>query len=137
MAAEWDRQAVIAAFSLFLFSPRYTRENPEKLQEWIESAAARSTGPNDHEIALKRIDMIAAHDTLPRLGGIQHPTLVLCGDHNFCTPLPLSEEIAQTVPGAELVVFEDAGELIEIEQAERYFNVVRDWIGRHGDRIGR
>jgi aminoacrylate hydrolase len=137
MAAEWDRAAVMAAFSLFLFSPRYTRENPEKIKEWIERAAAHSTGPNDDEIGLKRIDMIAAHDALSQLKEIQHPTLVVCGDHNFCTPLPLSEEIANAVPGAELVVFEDGGELIEIEKEEEYFTVVSGWIGRHDDRVAK
>ena len=54
--------------------------------------------------------MIATHDALPHLGDIRRPTLVLCGDRNLCTPLPLSEEIAQAVPGAELIIIEDAGE---------------------------
>ena len=43
--------------------------------------------------------MIAAHDALAQLGHIDKPTLVICGDCNLCTPLPLSEEIARAVPG--------------------------------------
>ena len=75
--------------------------------------------------------MIAAHDQLARLGQIQQPTLVTCGDHNFCTPLPLSEEIARAVPGAEFVIFEDAGELIEIEKEDDFFRTVSSFIERH------
>jgi aminoacrylate hydrolase len=131
MAADWDRHTLFSGYSLFLFSPRYTREFPDRIAAWIERAVAQPTQPIDREIALKRIDMIAAHDARSRLGDIRQPSLVLCGDHNFCTPLPLSEEIARAVPGAEFVVFKDAGELIELEKEEEFFQIVSSFIGRH------
>jgi aminoacrylate hydrolase len=131
MAVEWDRPSLFSGYALFLFSPRYTREHPERVAAWIERATAHPTRPGDREIALKRIDMIMAHDALSRLGEIRRPTLVLCGRHNFCTPLPLSEEIALAVPGAEFVVFEDTGELIELEKEKEFFEVVSSFIGRH------
>ncbi|QBD81078.1 hypothetical protein EPA93_35950 [Ktedonosporobacter rubrisoli] len=83
------------------------REHPDRVAAWIERAAAYPIEPEDGEIALKRIDMIMAHDTLLRLGEMRQPTLVLCGGQDFCTPLPLSEEIAHAIPGAELVVVPD------------------------------
>lgn len=75
--------------------------------------------------------MIAAHDALLRLGEIREPTLVLCGDRNFCTPLLLSEEIAKAIPDAECHIFEDAGELIELEKEEQFFRIVSAFIGRY------
>ena len=128
MAERWSRAEFFAGYSLFLFSPRYTREHPEKVQAWIDRGSAHPEQPSDREIALKRIDMIMAHDALSRLAEIQQPTLVVCGDHNFCTPLPLSEEIAQVIPGARLVVFAEAGELIELEHDETYFDVVSKFL---------
>ena len=113
---------------MFLFSPRYTSGHPEKVQAWIDRGAAHPEQPGDREIGLKRIDMIAAHDTSARLGEIRQPTLVVCGTHNFCTPLPLSEELASGIPGAKLVVFEEGGELIEWEQHEKYFEVVSGFL---------
>ncbi|WP_329579338.1 alpha/beta hydrolase [Kitasatospora sp. NBC_01250] len=133
IAAEWDRFDVISAYALFLFSPRFTFEHPDRVADWIEIASSMHTGPGDREIDLKRIDMIAAHDTSARLGEITRPTLVLCGDNNHCTPMPLSEELAREIPASELVVFQDAGELIEIEQSERYFEVVSSFIDRHSE----
>ena len=65
-------------------------------------------------------DMITAHDALGQLGIICQPTLVLYGEHHFCTPLPLSEEIARAVPGAELIILGDAGELIELQREEAF-----------------
>jgi aminoacrylate hydrolase len=128
MAELWDRSEFFAGYALFLFSPRYTREHPEKVQAWIDRGSAHPEQPGDREIGLKRIDMITAHDALSRLGEIGFPTLVVCGDHNFCTPLPLSEEIAQAIPNAKLVVFAEGGELIELEQDEKYFRVVSTFL---------
>jgi aminoacrylate hydrolase len=133
MAAEWDRPTLLSAYSLFLFSPRFMREHPDWVQTWVDQASAHPVGPEDIEIGLQRIDMVAAHDALARLGEIRLPTLVTCGDHNFCTPLPLSEEIARAIPGAELVVFEEGGELIEHEQDEKFFEVISGFIDRHLD----
>ena len=94
----------------------------------IDRGSAHPEQPGDREIGLKRIDMIAAHDTFARLGEIRQQTLVVCGSHNFCTPLPLSEELATKIPGARLVVFEEGGELIELEQDEEYFKIVSGFV---------
>jgi aminoacrylate hydrolase len=131
MATEWDQPTLLSGYSLFLFSPRYTREQPDQVKAWIERAAAHPMQQNDRQIALKRIDMIVAHDALPRLGDIRQPSLVLCGEYNFCTPLSLSEEIALAIPGAEFVVFKNAGELIELEKPDEFFRTVSGFIGRH------
>ena len=128
MAELWERPELFAGYSLFLFSPRYTRKHPDKVQAWVDRAASHPEQPGDRNIGLKRIDMILEHDTFSRLGEIQKPTLVLCGDHNMCTPLPLSEELAQQIPGANLVVFAEGGELIELEQEERYFEIVSAFL---------
>jgi aminoacrylate hydrolase len=106
----------------------FTHDHPDRVSQWIKRAAANPTSAGDREIDLKRIDMIAAHDAYDRLGEIRTPTLVTCGTHNFCTTLALSEEIAARIPGAELVIFDDAGELIEFEQPEKFFQTVSRFI---------
>lgn len=131
LVAELDRYTVFSCYALFLFSPKYARENPESVQAWIDRAAGQPASDQDRGIALKRIDMIAAHDTLPRLGEIRQPSLVLCGDHDFCTPLPLSEEIARAVPGAEFSVLDDGGHFIDVEKEADYFHIVSSFIDRH------
>jgi aminoacrylate hydrolase len=131
MAAEWDRRTLMTAYALFLLGPRFTHDHPDRVSEWIERAAGSPETPADREIGLKRIDMIAAHNTYDRLGEIRTPSLVTCGSHNFCTTLPQSQDIAARVPGAELVIFDDAGELIEFEQPEKFFQTVGGFIDRH------
>ena len=51
LVAEWDRHAAFSGYALFFFSPQYTRENPERVTEWIDRAAAHPTGPQDRKTA--------------------------------------------------------------------------------------
>ena len=131
ITAEWEPELLYSATVLFLLSPRYTREQPDKVQAWIDRAAKSFGDKKDREIAVKRIDMIMAHDAFARLGEIEKPTLVICGDHNLCTPLALSEELASNIPGAKLVILQDAGELIEIEKEAVYFETISRFIDQH------
>lgn len=128
LMADSDLQTVYACYALFLFSPHYASRNAERIAAWIDRAAAQ---PPEREIALKRIDMIMAHDVFARLGAIRQPALVVCGDHDFCTPLHLSEEIAQAIPGAELAVLPGGGHFIHDEQDGLFFDTVRAFIDRH------
>ena len=129
ITAEWDPQMLYSASVLFLLSPRYTRNQPEKVEAWIERAVKGFGDDRHREIAVKRIDMIMVHDAFARLNEIKVPTLVLCGELNLCTPLPLSEELASNIPGATLTVLADAGELIEIEKGEDYYLTIKAFIG--------
>ena len=95
LMAEAGPRDGLSAYALFLFSPRYARENPAVVDAWVKRA---SSGPADREIALARIDMVMAHDARARLGAIEQPSLVICGDADFCTPLPNSEELGAAHP---------------------------------------
>lgn len=131
LAGATDREVVYDLYATLLFSPRYARRHPERVQAWVDRVLAQPPGPLDAEIPVKRTEMIIAHDTLAELGSITQPTLVVCGDHDACTPLPMSEDIAAGVPGAELVVFPGGGHLIELEEEDRYFQVVSSFIDQH------
>ncbi len=131
IASEWNRFDTMSTYALFLFSPRFTNKYPDKVSEWIKHTSSIPTNELDKEIGLMRINMIAEHDCSNRLQEIKQPTLILCGDNNHCTPLPLSEELAREIPNAELVVFDDAGELIEIEKKEDFFQTVSAFIDKN------
>jgi aminoacrylate hydrolase len=128
LAADGDMQTTYSCAALFLFSPRYASENPQRVAAWIDRAAAL---PPEREVALRRIDMIMAHDAFARLGDIRPPVLVVCGSDDFCTPLHMSEEIADAIPGAELKILPGAGHFVYIEQEQRFFDAVRAFVGRH------
>lgn len=133
LVAESDRNTRYSCYACFLFSPRYTHDHPEKVQEWIDRTLATPEPPADREIHLKRIDMIAAHDALARLGEIEQPSLIVCGDHDAAAPPPHAEAIASAIPGSELVVLQDAGHLVELEKAAEFFQIVSTFIDRQHD----
>lgn len=69
-------------------------------------------------------------DSRPDLPGIGCPTVVVCGRHDELTPLPVSEEMAGLIPGAELVVVEDSGHLSTMERPEAVNAALAAWLGR-------
>lgn len=118
--------------SLFLYSPEYHRAHPERVQAWIDGTSA---APYDEAIAIARIDMILAHDTLDRLGAIRCPTLVAAGMRDFCTPSYFSEELARAIPGAELAILE-GGHFNYAEHPEAFHAHVGAFIQRHDEAAG-
>ncbi|MBT6137171.1 MAG: alpha/beta fold hydrolase [Rhodospirillaceae bacterium] len=72
--------------------------------------------------------ILSRTDSLDILAGINCPTLVGCGRQDALTPLELSQEMAEAIPGAELKVFEDCGHLPALESPEETGTVLRDWL---------
>ena len=59
---------------------------------------------------------VAAVDTTARLAQIAAPTLVIAGDLDAGTPLAMSQLLASSIPGAQLVVLADASHVSALEQ---------------------
>lgn len=59
-------------------------------------------------------------DSLPGLGFIAVPTLVVVGDEDVLTPVTVHETLRARIPRAELVVVAQAGHLSNIEQPEAF-----------------
>lgn len=73
--------------------------------------------------------IIARPDFRPLLPSIRCPTLVLCGRQDRLTPLENSEEMAQAIPKAKLVVIEECGHLSTLERPEFVNRAMRGWLG--------
>ena len=85
---------------LFLYPPRWVSEDCDRLQRLV--AAFIATSP-PLEVMAGRIDMLLAFDRRARMADIAVPTLVLCAEDDFLTPMHCSEELAAGIPGARLV----------------------------------
>jgi pimeloyl-ACP methyl ester carboxylesterase len=73
---------------------------------------------------------IAAFDTVARLGAIRCPTLVLVGKEDILVPSSFSEQLAEGIPNAELVVLEKTGHGLLIETPEAVATVMLDFLSR-------
>jgi proline iminopeptidase len=71
---------------------------------------------------------IPNYDLKPALPGISCPTLITVGRTDWITPVECSETIAELVPDSRLVVFEKSGHSPQIEEAEAWTRVVREFL---------
>ena len=65
-----------------------------------------------------------------RLGTIEVPTLVVVGNQDILTPRGDSEELAELIPTAELVVISGAAHGLMIEHASTFNRVLLDFLRR-------
>ncbi|XVQ09638.1 alpha/beta fold hydrolase [Spirillospora sp. CA-255316] len=73
-------------------------------------------------------------DRRAELADLTLPTLVLVGDQDMITPLELGEDLAKSIPDAELVVLEGVGHLSALEDPDRVASHLSRWLRRSEDR---
>jgi proline iminopeptidase len=69
-----------------------------------------------------------AYDLKPQLPGVRCPTLVTVGRTDWVTPVASAETIAALIPDSRLVIFEKSGHSPQIEEADKFQAVLRDFI---------
>jgi 3-oxoadipate enol-lactonase len=84
-----------------------------------------------HAFAAQVEAILAADESLTtRLGSIEIPTLVVVGNQDILTPRGDSEELAELIPTAELVVISGAAHGLMIEHASTFNRVLLDFLHR-------
>lgn len=73
-------------------------------------------GEIDIRLFLRMVGEAHRHDAFEALPNLTAPTLIVAAENDTFTPLWLSEKMAATVPGAELLVLADASHAALIEQ---------------------
>lgn len=84
-----------------------------------------------NESYLKTLEASVSQDRAAPLEELAVPTLVITGDEDRVYPAGLVQRMAQRIPGAELVVLEGCGHLSNLEQPERFNEVLLDFLQRH------
>ena len=123
-----EEQAVDRVLEVF-YSPRYRREHPEEARQRIQSYFPLRTPPDAYARQLMACLTFDAYDRLPQIAA---PTLVINGAEDTLLPPENSRIIAQRIPGAELVLFPEAGHLYFHEVPEEADAAVADFLRRRG-----
>lgn len=105
------------------FTDDFRRSSPARVGE-IAAILART------ELAgyLASCAAVRNHDMRDRLCQIATPTLVVCGEHDPSTPLPLSQALAAGIPGARLEVLPGLNHLGNVEAPETFARVVEPFL---------
>ena len=67
-------------------------------------------------------------DLRPQLKKISAPTLVIVGRHDFITNVPMAEEIVKHIPQARLEIFEESGHYALVEEPEKFYRVIKEFV---------
>ena len=140
-------------------SPGFDALSPEEVLRFVEErehrsaeSAARLLGsrarPGAHAALLasfhalrndsyrKTLEASVAQDRAAPLEKLEVPTLVITGDEDRVYPPELAERMARRIPGAQLVVLADCGHLSNLEQPERFNDVLLDFLQKHPEAGG-
>ncbi|HEY6294056.1 MAG TPA: alpha/beta hydrolase [Streptosporangiaceae bacterium] len=121
LADEASVDRLLDSLLLFCFSAAYLADHPETVTDF------RASSPPDLGGFKAAAAACAAHDALPRLGGLTRPALVLAGRRDILTRKELSKELADALPDAQLELL-DAGHMTFWEAPEAWGHAVRRWL---------
>ncbi|HYX67041.1 MAG TPA: pyrimidine utilization protein D [Burkholderiales bacterium] len=125
LLTEVGAEAYVRAGTLFLYPPWWIKANEKMLEEREKLALAAFPPP---EIVASRIDAIVAFDRSTQLSRIKAPTLVLCAKDDAITPAYFSEELAQKIPGAKLVLLPEGGHCASETALETFNRALLDFL---------
>ena len=86
--------------------------------------------PTHTFVAQVRAILAATDELADELQGIDVPTLVVVGNQDILTPRGDSEELADRIPGAELVVISGAAHGFMIEHASTFNKILKEFLQR-------
>ncbi len=84
--------------------------------------------PVSHDLFVRQCEACLSHDTLPHLGEIDHPTLIVCGRHDRLTPPTLHRELDDHIRNSRLVVLQYGAHLAMVESAERFNQLITNFL---------
>jgi pimeloyl-ACP methyl ester carboxylesterase len=88
----------------------------------------RDGSPLTPDLFARQCDACLDHDTADRLRQIRQRTLVVCGRHDALTPPKFHRELADEIPDAHLVTLAYGAHLVMAESAERFNQVVLQFL---------
>jgi 3-oxoadipate enol-lactonase len=127
IAREHGMGAMTSKAARWVIGPRSFR----RLMPAVGWLGPLAFGRPAHAFAAQVDAILDADDTMvERLGAIEVPTLVVVGNQDILTPRGDSEELAELIPTAELVVISGAAHGLMVEHASTYNRVLMDFLAR-------
>jgi pimeloyl-ACP methyl ester carboxylesterase len=95
-----------------------------KIVEWYINENAKTR----QDVAIKIMRFLQVADISQGLSNIKVPTLLLVGDKSPICPLEQQRFMAQQIPNAKLVVFENIGHGIQLLMADRCVKEINTFL---------
>jgi pimeloyl-ACP methyl ester carboxylesterase len=113
-----------------MFTPKFFEVGQENVDRMLAALFVEGEeGPAGPDVLRGQLDAIEKHDVLVDLKDVSVPTLVIGAKMDQIVPGLASEEIAATIPGAELVMLE-TGHGSGVEEMEAFNTAVSTFLNR-------
>lgn len=106
-------------------NPEFVQRSFAKMAQYPEVYNTMN-GPSEFYV----IGTLKNWDIIDQLGKINAPTLVTSGRYDEATPL-IAETVHKGIPGSKWVLFENSSHTAHVEEADRYMQVLGDFISQH------
>src|SRR4051794_19423012 len=87
----------------------------------------------DFSVLFKMMGQQRKHESADFLPAVEAPTLILAGRKDLFTPPSVQQRMADLIPDAEIVWFEEGGHMLPIEEPEGIVEAMRDFMERRVD----
>jgi pimeloyl-ACP methyl ester carboxylesterase len=123
--AMWGRVPAALAFRVACAGRELDGERirEEDFQRYWDHAALM-----DPDVFLRMLQYAGAHDAAGFLPDVDAPTLVVAAERDTFTPMELADEMARTIPDAELEVIDEASHAAPVEQPDRIADRVEEFL---------
>ena len=112
----------------------YAFDFQDKREDYLLDAEANDADAGNPmpDYAYKaQCNAILGFDETANLKNIKAPTLVVAGDSDLFVPVPMSHELADAIPGAELLMVKNGGHVQHWEQLENYNQKTLEFLLKH------
>ncbi|MEM1659392.1 MAG: alpha/beta fold hydrolase [Candidatus Jordarchaeales archaeon] len=108
-----------------LYPKEFIEKHPEIVKVSLERLS-KYVIPTD--AFMRQINAILKFDAYDRLSHINKPTLVVSGGKDILVPPENGKLIAEKIPNAKLVIFEESGHGLITQERERFASLVIDFL---------
>ena len=112
----------------WLWGQKFIDDNPDVVDQYVAVTAEYPTPVHGFQ---RQGQAIMGHDTFDRLPEIKAPTLVIAGSADRLIRVENSRLLASRIPGAELVILENAGHGFITDAQEEASKAIMDFLRRH------
>jgi pimeloyl-ACP methyl ester carboxylesterase len=110
---------------LFVFSPHAFRESRD-----VVTRVEQSVAHVDRAAFLRQLQFCLDHDALDRVKVIDAPTLVICGEFDLLASEIQSRELAEAVPGAQLITIPRGSHALLWEKRDEYVAHLQSFLAK-------
>ncbi len=108
-----------------LFPQDYLKRHPEILDKFIKRITKYMIPPDAY---MRQLNAVMNFNSYERLHKIRAPTLIVMGGKDIIVPPENGRILAEKIPNSKLVIFEESGHGLIVQEREKFLKIVTDFL---------